>query len=273
MLRVLVLLLVLSNGLFYAWAQGWLSPVMPPRPDQREPGRLLQQVHPELVTVLSVQAADEAVAGAAGRSGRVDAAESASTATPASAADGAGEARTETVAAVASAPAESPVAAAEVLLCLEAGPFTQVTVQAAETALEQNSVPEGSVVREPMWQSFTWGVVIGPLADRDALRSKLDELKKIGVASDELTVPPALLPGLRLGNYSDRYGAEAALNNLAKKGVRGAKVAPLPTGTAQQWLRVRQADAEMQTRLKSLPNDHLGAGFKPCVPPKPPARA
>jgi hypothetical protein len=272
-LRVLVLLLLLANGLFYAWAQGWLSPVMPPRPDQREPGRLSRQVHPELITVLSVQAADEAVASAASRSGRDDAALPAPNGAPASAADRADDARTEAVAAVASAPTEPPVATAEVLLCLEAGPFTLASVQVAETALEQNSVPEGSVVREPMWQTFTWGVVIGPMADRDAVRSKLDELKKIGVTGDELTVPPTLLPGLRLGNYSDRYGAEAALNNLAKKGVRGAKVAPLPTGTAQQWLRVRRADAEMQTRLKSLPNDHLGAGFKPCVPPKPPARA
>jgi hypothetical protein len=45
------------------------------------------------------------------------------------------------------------------------------------------------------------------------------------------------VPGLRLGNFSDRYGAEAALNALAQKGVRTARVAQLPTGPVQQWLR------------------------------------
>jgi hypothetical protein len=150
-------------------------------------------------------------------------------------------------------------------VCLEAGPFTEASVVLAEEALSQNSVPDGSVTREAVALNFTWGVVMGRFADREALRIKSDELKRLGVRHDELTTPASLAPGLRLGNYSDRYGAEAALNNLAQKGVRTARVAQLPTGPVQQWLRAAKADAEMQTRLRSLPNDKLGAGFRPCA--------
>ena len=50
-----------------------------------------------------------------------------------------------------------------------------------------------------------------------------------------------------------------------RQGVRSARVVPLPTGTAQWWLRVARADAEMQTRLKSLPPERLGSGFRPCA--------
>jgi endonuclease YncB( thermonuclease family) len=237
MLRRVVLLLLLANGLFFAWAQGWLAPVMPPRADPREPERLAAQVRPELITVLTPKAASDAVA----------------TAASSSATGAAGSA-------AAAGDAEPPP------LCLEAGPFTDTTVAAAETALSQSGVPDGAVKREAVALSFTYGVVMGRFADRDTLRAKAEELKKLGVRSDEISAPPALVPGLRLGNYSDRYGAESALANLAKKGVRTARVAPLPTGPLQQWLRADKADAELQTRLKSLPGDKLGGGFKACTP-------
>ena len=224
MLRALVLVLLLANAGFYAWTQGWLDPVLPPRADPREPDRLAAQYKPELITVLTPKAASAAMAAVA-------------------------------------AAATEPTAT----VCLEAGPFTEAGAVAAEEALAQNSVPDGSVSREGVATAFTWGVVMGRFPDRDALKAKADELKRLGVRYDELSSPPSLAPGLRLGNYSDKYGAEAALNNLALKGVRTARVAQLPSGPVQQWLRAAKADAEMQTRLRSLPNDKLGAGFRPCA--------
>lgn len=66
MLRALVLLLLLGNVLWFAWARGWLGP--PPRHAEREPQRLAAQVSPEAVVVLpprrasaAVQAAQQAV--------------------------------------------------------------------------------------------------------------------------------------------------------------------------------------------------------------------
>ena len=52
MLRLLVLLLLLANGGYYAWSHGYLLPWGVGPTQQAEPQRLQQQVHPEAVRVL-----------------------------------------------------------------------------------------------------------------------------------------------------------------------------------------------------------------------------
>lgn len=55
MLRLLVVLLLAANALWFAWAQGGLPAGLLPFPreaDQREPQRMSAQVHPERVRVL-----------------------------------------------------------------------------------------------------------------------------------------------------------------------------------------------------------------------------
>lgn len=235
MLRLLVVVLVLANGLFWAWTQGALAPWLPARADQREPERVKAQLRPELITVMSPKAMTAAVAAASE-----------------------------------AAPASTPAATSELdkPVCLEAGPFTETTAKAAEAALAEAGVPDGAVLREQFSVNATWGVVMGKFPDRDSLRQKADELKRLGVKFDEMTTPAMYVPGLRLGNYSDRYGAEAALRDLAAKGVRTARVVELPTGPVQHWLRAPRADAELQTRLKALPAGTVAKGFATCVPVK-----
>lgn len=53
MLRLLVLLLLLANGAYFAWAQGYLQPWGMGPLQQSEPQRLEQQIRPEAVRVLS----------------------------------------------------------------------------------------------------------------------------------------------------------------------------------------------------------------------------
>jgi hypothetical protein len=65
MLRAGVVLLLLANLFFFGWARGWFAPGWPPpRSAEREPGRLLAQVRPELIAVLPPTAASAAVAAA-----------------------------------------------------------------------------------------------------------------------------------------------------------------------------------------------------------------
>lgn len=59
MLRVLVLVLLLANALFFAWSRGWLGP--PPRHGEREPERLAAQVRPESLRLLPPASATAAV--------------------------------------------------------------------------------------------------------------------------------------------------------------------------------------------------------------------
>lgn len=65
MLRALLLVLLLANALVFAWAQGWLEPVLhAPGQADREPARLANQVNPEAVRILPAAAATEAVGAA-----------------------------------------------------------------------------------------------------------------------------------------------------------------------------------------------------------------
>lgn len=52
MLRLLVLVLLLANGAYFAWAQGHLQPLGLAPVQQSEPQRLAQQVQPQAVRVL-----------------------------------------------------------------------------------------------------------------------------------------------------------------------------------------------------------------------------
>ncbi|MBI5718540.1 MAG: hypothetical protein HZC37_12730 [Burkholderiales bacterium] len=62
-MRTLLLLLLLANGMVFAWAQGWLEPALQaPSLADREPGRLAAQVHAEAVRVLPQAAGDAAAA-------------------------------------------------------------------------------------------------------------------------------------------------------------------------------------------------------------------
>jgi hypothetical protein len=56
MLRLIVLLLLLANALFYAWTQGYLLAWGTGPTQQSEPQRLAQQVRPQAVQVLPAEA-------------------------------------------------------------------------------------------------------------------------------------------------------------------------------------------------------------------------
>ncbi len=59
MLRLLALVLLLLNGAYFAWGQGWLLVYgLGPTP-QREPQRLARQMHPEAVSILNEQEASK----------------------------------------------------------------------------------------------------------------------------------------------------------------------------------------------------------------------
>ena len=53
MLRSFVLVLILANGLYLAWSQGWLRAHGFAPAQQSEPQRMAQQIRPEAVHVLT----------------------------------------------------------------------------------------------------------------------------------------------------------------------------------------------------------------------------
>jgi hypothetical protein len=170
----------------------------------------------------------------------------------------------------ASAARASASAAAARPVCLEAGPLSDADIGPAVAALNDAGLPEGSWQREQIERPGTWAIYFGRFADTAAMRAKEEELARLKLALQPATAPPDLVPGLMLAPLADREAADAALAALALRGVRTARVVPLPAPPLQHWLRVPQADAELQARLAALNTSPAlasvpGAGFIACV--------
>lgn len=246
MLRLLVLLLVLANAGFYAWTQGWLDSVVGVRAQaEREPERLARQVRPETVRILVPQAASS-VAVAASASGAASSAAAGS---------------------AASAPVSAPTRMAGPA-CIEAGPFDAATLARAEAVLKEATppVPLGSWADVRSEQGGTWILYMGKFANREAVAKKEEELKRYrSMPYEVLSGVPEHEPGISLGRYNERALADKALEQLALRGIRTARVLELAAPTPLHTLRFAQADARLVTQLVALRSDALGQGFVPCA--------
>lgn len=227
-MRALVALLLLANLLFFAWSQGWLDDIAGVRAEgDREPERLARQVRPEVVRVLTPQATTASVAPTA-----------TSVAAPAAAAD-------------------APRGA-----CLEAGPFDAAAIGPAETALA-TTLPGGSWVRRSVEGPGRWVLYMGRFANREAQVRKEQELARLRVPFEPMAGVPDLEPGIALGRYTARDTADAALAQLAQRGIQTARVVELPPA-AVHFLRVDGADPALAQRVAGLRLDALGRGFAAC---------
>jgi BirA family biotin operon repressor/biotin-[acetyl-CoA-carboxylase] ligase len=240
MLRWLVLALLLANALFWAWSQGWLSPLFGPAPGaQREPWRLQQQLRPESVRVLPPGAAPPAAAS--------------------SGASGAGMPASAATAGAASAPGTT-------LACFESPPLTPATLDAAEQALA-TVLPARGWIRASREASPQHVVVLGPLA-REALQKKRDELTRLKLGFEELRLPGDAGAGLALGRYESPSAAQAALEGFGQRGVRTARVVALREAGSETRLRIENATPAQAEALRALKTPALGAqGLVPCAAP------
>jgi hypothetical protein len=255
MLRLLVLLLVAANLAFLAWSHGWLDDVVGVRATgDREPERLQRQVRPETIRVL--QGGSPARAGTAAPGG-------ANAPGPSSAAPGTGS-PTSAGGAVAAATSAADTAAPPA--CLEAGPFNTQQFGAVE-ALLQLSLPVGSWTHVRNERPSLWMVYVGRLADAESMTRRQEELRRLKVEFEVLRAPGDLVPGLSLGRFEVRGNANNLLEQLAQRGVRGARVVEVPAGGTTHVARIERPTPAVMAQLAGLRADALGKGFQPCPRP------
>jgi len=217
MLRVLVLLLLVVNGLLYWWLQSDPHALQA----DREPQRLGRQVAPDAIQVLPDLPA----------SGARDAA------APASAA-----ASSTAQAASASASALAQKTSAADIDCAETPPLADAQFTALKTALAKAGLPSGAVTERRQPQGGTWIVYLGRFADSQAWQQKADELRKLDMKFERVNAPTALAPGLSLGQFSSQPDAARKLDELGRQGVHGARVVTLVAPVVLRHLQVRAAD-------------------------------
>ena len=209
-----MLLLLLANGVYFAWAQGLLRGYgFAPAP-QSEPQRLAQQLRPEGLRILQP---DEVK--------RMDA-----------------------------APPVVPTAASPVPAsppeCLQAGTFTDIQTAALRTKL-QAALPANSWRLDPVVEPARWIVYMGKYPTADALAKKRAELASLNLKFEPLT-NPALEIGLSLGGFQTQAAANAALANLNRRGVRTARVVQERAEVRGAVLKLAAVDALLKARLDEI---------------------
>ena len=276
MLRSLVLILLLVNGAFFAWSQGWLNDLVGVRPDvQREPQRLGLQVHPDKIAVVAPAAAPasspsepapadmgqdapESTAGPASADTGHEAPAGASS--PAASSHGDTQAAAEPEQPSASTTAASRPAKG---ICLEAGPFTAAEYASAE-AMVRPILPAGMWARQAVAVQGMWLVYMGPYADPELLDRKQEELKRLsGVDFEVVRTPAHLAQGISLGGFNKRENADKQLEALRGRGIRTARIVTLRQPSELQLMKVARAEVAAQVRLASLKLPQ-GKGFTAC---------
>ncbi len=235
--RSLFILLVLLNALLLAAVLGAFGPqpLAGWMESEREPERATQQARPERFRQMKQQeGARPASPSGAARIQRVAAAPAAE-------------------AAVAAQGASATQAAASAVACVEIGGFSGELVR--RVADELAGAPAGAwrVEQFERREQARWWVHLPPQPSRENLQRKLGELRRRNIT--DVSVVSAGTPEtytVSLGLFEEREHAEHFLDNLREHGVRTAVLSDTPHALTRQWLRVRNADQALRTRLDEM---------------------
>lgn len=252
MIRVLIAVLIAANLAFFGWTRGWLGEVVGmPADDRHEPDRQRREVRPDQVRVLPPEAA--APRGTAGSS-PISRPQSVTAPVP----------MPETPSSPSRAPSVASAASAPTA-CMEAGPFDAPGLEAAQSALRA-ALPEVNPTTPEAGQAGGWLVYIGRYADPAAMARREANLTRRNLPYTEVTGDRALTPGLELGRFDDRAGAEKALARFVQLGLSSARVVETSVPAVRYALRLDAIDPVIATRLKSLTDPAFANGFAACPP-------
>jgi len=225
MLRLFVLLLLVANGLFFAWSKGYLSQWGFAAASKNEPFRMAEQIEPERIAIKQ-----NAVTPAPIATSNLPAPVPSSTQTP-----------------VATTTQTPPAATTT---CLTAGAFND----RQSTALKQTLSTQLPNLRwrfDAVTVPARWIVYMGKYPNNTARDLKKSQLNQINVRYEVLT-EGNLEPGLSLGSHATQVAANQSLQQLFKQGVRTARVLQEAPEQRAQTLVVPSADDTNRAKLNTV---------------------
>jgi len=234
MLRLLVAALLVANLVFWGWHFPPVAQALGLTGTEpgREPQRLQQQHHPELIQLVSPTGSP--LSGAEPAAGPTTAASASTAVTPAA------------------------------LLCLEAGPLTDSAATTALRELAQAGVPAGSWVDSRRELPGRWIIYMGRYPERETLQRKIEEVQRLNLSFTELKSPPDLAPGLALGEFGTQSDAQARLDKL--RGVRTARVVQLPSPGGEHRIRIDRVQGAAADKLAALASKEGATRWQTCGP-------
>jgi hypothetical protein len=225
MLRAVVLLLLLINGLFYAWGQGWLLGYGWGSSLQNEPQRVSQQIHPELVTILTdAELAKALQAIEAGAKSRVKAIQ--------------------------------PV-------CLMSPVLDTPLIKTLQEVLT-TTLPEEAWSLERTPFAGQWMLYMGKYTNPADMNKKRVQLEKLKLPYEVLSDATSG-PGFSLGKFESQTSATAALDALLERGVRTAKLVQIRQAGQSVRLRLPAVDSVLMDKLSPVRAALGELSLSPCT--------
>ena len=227
MLRLFALLLLLANGLFFAWSNGYFSPWGFASASKNESFRINEQIEPERIVVIR-----QKDAAAVPTVTNVVATTSVTTNAPA-------------MQTVATAPA-----VAVTTVCLNAGVFNDKQSDLLKQTLS-TKLPDVRWRFDTVTVPARWIVYMGKYpsnAARDLKKSQLDQIK----VRYEVLTEGNLEPGLSLGSHATQAAANQSLQQLFRQGVRTARVLQESPEQKGQTLVVPAVDDSNRAKLTTV---------------------
>jgi len=188
MLRLLLLLLVAANALFFAWSQGFLAQHGWAPSRISEPERMQQELQPQAIRLLNSPRAP---------------------------------AQSDPALPANQAASAAPL---EPTSCLWAAGFSPEQAEVLRTGLTALSLPQSAWSLTENRSNGRWIVYWGKFEQPDVMARRKATLRRLKIEFREVTLP-RLAPGLALGTFSSEAAARESLVAIQAKGVRTASVA------------------------------------------------
>jgi hypothetical protein len=148
--------------------------------------------------------------------------------------------------------------------CMELGPIAAGDAARAEEAV--SALSGGLKVSQRRVDDATrWWVYIPPLPTRAAANQRVAELKKQGVDDSSLiSDDPVWRNAISLGVFSTEDAASRRIDDLKRRGVRGAQAAPREGRGARVYVQLRDAPEPVRLRFVDLKDGFPGADVREC---------
>ena len=250
MLRGLSVGLVMANLAYFAWSQGWLlgAGFLPSPWPQTEPERLSQQIRDDQIRLMRPvpEAPNPTSAQPPG-----------SAPPPEPPATTVANASTDAAGPTGSAQPDSPPPRT----CLQlSGPLNDrqfASLRAELTGkLPDSAWTVGTSIQPPRWIVYS-----GKFSNTELMASRKAELRQLQVDYREVS-NPTLQPGLAMGTYSTESGAQQALRDVTRAGVRGAKVVVERPEATLYTFRLPEANQALQDRFQEILDRLVGGVLK-----------
>lgn len=266
MLRWVVAVLLVANGLYFAWTQGHLVAIgFPPTADPREPQRLTKQIAPESVRLLNGPRGAEPPANTlparpapapASAPAPVPTTEPLPSPSPTPAAAPA-------PAVSASAPT-SPPPANEPRACWQASGFTPEQAELLRAELRLLGLGPGDWQLGEIRSPGRWIVYMGRYDNAEQANRKKAELRGLGIEFRDVNTS-GLTPGIALGTFSSEEAAQEGLQQAERRNVRTARVVQERAESVSYSLRLPAIGETLRARIEGLGPAMAGRSLQRCA--------